>query len=190
MDQTKRAVILLAPGFEEGETITVVDILRRAGFVCHMAGFSKIVEGSHHIQVECDLEIGELNLTNPEYDMVILPGGLPGATNLRDSEEVMTLLRSMSEKGGFVAAICAAPIALERAGLLQGKKYTAYVGYDQKIHDGEYQNAMVVQDGNLITSRGPATAYAFGYALVDALGGDSAPVKARMVYYNAFEKGE
>lgn len=190
MEQTKQAVILVAPGFEEGETLTVVDILRRAGIVCHMAGFSKIVEGSHQIQVECDREIGELDLNNPEYDMVILPGGLPGATNLRDSEEVMTLLRKMAEKGKFVAAICAAPIALERAGLLAGKNYTAYVGYDQKIQEGHYQTKIVVQDGNLITSRGPATAYAFGYALVDALGGDSAPVKARMVYYNAFEEEE
>lgn len=190
MDRTKRAVILLAPGFEEGETLTVVDILRRAGLVCHMAGFSKNVEGSHHIQVQCDLEMAELNLKDPEYDMVILPGGLPGATNLRDSEEVMTLLGSMSEKGGIVAAICAAPIALERAGLLAGRNYTAYVGYDQKIQDGTYQSALVVRDGSLITSRGPATAYAFGYALVDALGGDSAPIKARMVYHNAFEEEE
>ncbi|MGI6254407.1 MAG: DJ-1 family glyoxalase III [Acutalibacter sp.] len=188
MGATKRAVILLAPGFEEGETLTVADILRRAGFVCDLAGFSKVVEGSHQIQVECDRELRELNVEEPEYDMVILPGGLPGATNLRDSGEVMTLLRTMAEKGRFVAAICAAPIALERAGLLKNRDYTAYVGYDAKIHDGNYQSAMVVRDGNVITSRGPATAYAFGYALVDALGGDSAPVKARMVYSNAFEE--
>ena len=188
MDQTKQAVILLAPGFEEGETVTIVDILRRAGIPCHMAGFTKVVEGSHQIQVECDRQLKDLDLTDPQYDMVVLPGGLPGATNLRDSEDVMTLLRSMWGKGKFVAAICAAPIALERAGLLAGKNYTAYVGYDQKIKEGHYQTDIVVQDGNLITSRGPATAYAFGYALVDALGGDSGPVKERMVYYNAFEE--
>ncbi len=87
-----------------------------------------------------------------------------------------------------MAAICAAPIALERAGLLEGRRYTAYVGYDRKISAGEYQEDIVVRDGNLITSRGPATTYAFAYALVDALGGDSAPVKARMVYHNAFRE--
>ena len=183
-----KAAILLAPGCEEGETLTVADILRRAGLGCDLVGFSPSVEGSHQMEVQCDRTLEELDLDQPEYEMVILPGGLPGAANLRDSDTVMELLRMMDREGRFVAAICAAPIALERAGLLEGKKYTAYVGYDQKIKVGKYQQDIVVQDGKLITSRGPATAYAFGYALVDALGGDSAPVKTRMVYHNAFEE--
>ena len=189
MNQEAKAAILLAPGFEEGETLTVADILRRAGLGCDLVGFTPVVEGAHQVEVRCDRTLAQLDPAQPEYEMVILPGGMPGAANLRDSDTVMELLRMMDKAGKYVAAICAAPIALERAGLLEGKRYTAYVGYDQKIRAGHYQQDLVVRDGNLITSRGPATAYAFGYALVDALGGDSAPVKARMAYYNAFQEG-
>ena len=96
----------------------------------------------------------------------------------------MEILQAEDKAGKFVAAICAAPIALERAGLLHDRKFTAYVGYDQKIKDGSFCSDIVVRDGNLITSRGPATAYAFAYAL----GGDSQAVKDRMVYSHAFEE--
>ena len=188
METKAKAAILLAPGFEEGETLTVADILRRAGLGCDLVGFSTNMEGSHQVEVQCDRTLEELDLDRPEYEMVILPGGLPGATNLRDNDKVMELLHMMDRTEKYVAAICAAPIALERAGILEGKDYTAYVGYDQKIRAGRYRQDIVVQDGKLITSRGPATAYAFAYALVDALGGDSAPVKARMVYHNAFKE--
>lgn len=184
----KRAAVILAPGFEEGESLTIVDILRRANLQCDIVGFSDVVEGAHQIQVRSDRRIEELRPDRPEYDMVILPGGMPGAANLRDSDRVMDILRGMDREGRCVAAMCAAPIALERAGLLDGRRYTAYVGYDQKIHAGSYQTDIVVKDGNVITSRGPATAYAFAYALVDELGGDSLAVKNRMVYFNAFEE--
>ncbi len=188
MEETKCAALLLAPGFEEGEALTIVDILRRAGITCDIVGFSKVVKGSHDIEVECDLVIEDVDTASLTYDMVILPGGLPGATNLRDSDRVMDILKSMNRDGKFVAAICAAPIALERAGLLDERHYTAYVGYDKKISTGKYLENIVVRDDNLITSRGPATTYAFAYALVDALGGDSAAVKSRMVYSNAFRE--
>ena len=184
----KKAAILLAPGFEESEALTIADILRRAQFTCDLVGFEPVVEGSHQIFVRCDRLLCELRPEQPEYDMVVLPGGMPGAANLRDSEQVMSILHSMDKANRLIAAICAAPIALERAGLLENRNYTAYVGYDARIQAGHYQTDIVVRDANIITSRGPATAYAFAYALVDALGADSIAVKNRMVYFNAFEE--
>ena len=186
----KKAAVLLAPGFEEGESLTIADILRRAEIQCDLVGFSPVVEGAHQIEVQCDRVLDEFKADAVDYDMVILPGGMPGAANLRDSDEVMDILHNMNKEQKFIAAMCAAPIALERAGLLDGKNFTAYVGYDEKIKAGNFQTDIVVKDGNVITSRGPATAYAFAYALVDELGGDSLAVKNRMVYFNAFEEGK
>ena len=122
--------------------------------------------------------------------MVILPGGYDGAVNLRDSEKVMNILHQMNEKGKYICAMCAAPIALEQAGLLDHKNYTAYLGYDKKIKKGNYLEDKVVIDGQIVTSRGPATAYAFAYKLVELLGGDALAVKNRMVYFNAFDVKE
>lgn len=183
----KKAAILVAPGFEEGETLTIVDIIRRANLQCDMFGFDKVVEGGHQISVQCDKVI---NHEVTEYDMVILPGGYDGVANLRDSELVMAILHEMNEKGKLICAMCAAPIVLEKANLLIDKNYTAYIGYDQKIKHGHYLEDKVVIDGNIVTSRGPATAYAFAYKLIDLLGGDSLAVKNRMVYFNAFDVKE
>lgn len=183
----KKAAILVAPGFEEGETLTIVDIIRRANLQCDMFGFDNVVEGGHHISVQCDKVLSDEVI---DYDMVILPGGYDGARNLKDSEVVINILHKMNEAGKYICAMCAAPIALEKANLLIDRNFTAYKGYDQKIKQGHYLNDKVVIDENIITSRGPATAYAFAYKLVDLLGGDSLAVKKRMVYFNAFDVKE
>lgn len=183
----KKTGIILADGFEEGETLTIVDILRRAGIQCDMFGLKPIVTGGHEITVKCDKVINEELV---DYDMVILPGGYEGVENLKVSAEVITILQKMNENGKYVCAMCAAPSVLEKADLLNGKKYTAYVGYDKKIKQGTYLEDKIVIDGNLVTSRGPACAYAFAYKLVDLLGGDSLAVKNRMVYFNAFDVKE
>lgn len=184
----KKAAIIIANGFEEGETLTIIDIIRRANLVCDIFSTEgEMVEGSHNISVKADKILDE---SVEEYDMVILPGGLPGATNLRDNDKLMEILKNMNNNGKYVCAMCAAPIALERAGCLDDKNYTAYLGYDEKIKSGNYLAEKVVVDGNVVTSRGPATAYAFAYKLVDLLGGDSLAVKHRMVYFNAFDVKE
>lgn len=183
----KKAGIIIAKGFEEGETFTIVDILRRASIQCDMFGLEKNVTGGHDITVQCDKV---LNRELLDYDMVILPGGYEGVENLKGSEEVIMTLRKMNETGKYVCAMCAAPSVLEKADLLEGKKYTAYVGYDKKIKQGTYLEDKIVIDGNIVTSRGPACAYAFAYKLVDLLGGDSLAVKNRMVYFNAFDVKE
>ncbi|MCF0260918.1 MAG: DJ-1/PfpI family protein [Erysipelotrichaceae bacterium] len=183
----KKAALLVAPGFEEGETLTIADILRRAQLQCDLIGFKKDVTGAHDITVRCDKVLSD---EVKDYDMVILPGGYSGADALKNSAEVQDLLKEMDRKGKYVCAMCAAPIALEQAGLLHGRKYTAYRGYDEKIKDGTFLYDIVVVDGNLVTSRGPATAYAFAYKLADLLGADSLKVKNRMVYFNAFDVPE
>ena len=183
----KKVAVVVAPGFEEGETLTIVDIMRRAHIQCDMFGFDKVVQGGHDIEVECDEVLSERVL---DYDMIVLPGGYGGSRAMRDNDLMMDLLHQMNEKGKYICAMCAAPIVLERAGLLEGKNFTAYQGYDQKIHQGHYLEDKVVIDGHIVTSRGPATAYAFAYKLVDLLGGDSLAVKKRMVYFNAFDVKE
>lgn len=184
-----KTAVLFAEGFEEGEALTIVDIIRRANLDCDIVGVGKeIIRGAHDIVVKSDCILDE-NIN--DYDMVVLPGGIPGAINLRDDEKVIKLIQKMNSENKFVAAMCAAPIALERAGVLENKKYTAYPGYDKKINTtGEYLEDKVVIDGNIITSRGPATVYAFAYKLVDILGGDSLAVKKRMVYFNSFNVKE
>lgn len=184
----KKAAVIVAEGFEESETLTIVDILRRAEIRCDLVGLiSDEVKGAHDIVVKTDHGMSD-DLLN--YDMVILPGGYGGADAMRNNDHLLALLNKMNDEGRYVCAMCAAPIALERAGLLKDRKYTAYAGYDKKIADGTYLEDIVVQDGNLITSRGPATVYAFAYYLVDVLGGDSLAVKNRMVYFNAFDVKE
>ncbi len=184
-----RIAVLLADGFEEGEALTVADILRRAGMEADLVGIAgENVTGGHDIQVVADTLLPDSLLA---YDMVVLPGGLPGATNLRDDDRVITAVREMYDEGRWVTSICAAAMVLGKAGVLDGHEWTSYPGYEAKIETtGTFSERLVVRDRTLITSRGPASAYAFGYALIDALGGDSETVKSRMIYRNAFDEIE
>ncbi len=181
--------VLFAPGFEEAEALTIVDILRRAHLPAETVGVSgPEVTGGHGITLKTDKTLNEVSADGLE--MVVIPGGYPGVDRLLESEETLALLREMDARGKWLAAICAGPRVLDRAGVLAGKRYTAYPGQEDKITTGAYCKELVVRDGNILTSRGPATVYAFAYALVDALGGDSLAVKNRMVYFNAFKEGE
>ena len=179
---TKVAVIL-ADGFEEIEALTVVDVLRRANITCHMVGFEAQVTGSHAIQVQADRVFdGDLS----EYDMIVLPGGMPGSAHLRDNEQLIAELQKFEQVGKKVAAIRAAPIVLNRAGLLKDKEFTCYDGVQEQVADGHYRKETVVVDGHLTTSRGPATALAFAYNLVEQLGGDANALREAMLYRDVF----
>lgn len=180
-----KVAVILANGFEEIEALTVVDVLRRANITCHMVGFEDTVTGSHAIQVQAD-RVFDGNLS--EYDMIVLPGGMPGSAHLRDNEQLITELQKFEKIGKKVAAICAAPIALNQAGLLEGRNFTCYDGVQEQIVDGHYHKETVVVDGNVITSRGPATALAFAYHLVETLGGDAKALRDGMLYTDLFEK--
>ncbi len=180
-----KVAVIVAPGCEEGETLTIVDILRRAQIDCGMVGLDELdVAGTHGIVMRTnEVFAGTLDA----YDMVVLPGGYGGTDAMREHEGLVQALRAMDARGAWVCAICAAPEVLGRAGLLAGKRYTCYPGVVDKVENpGTWVDAPVVTEGKMLTGQGPAFVYAFAYALVDALGGDSETVKQRMVYYNAF----
>ena len=184
----KRAAVIFAPGCEEGEALTIVDIFRRAELTCDMVGLlGPEVTGGHEITMRMDAVMDE-HLT--DYDMVILPGGYGGAEAMGNSAELCQYLRAMDAAGKQIAAICAAPTVLDRCGLLEGRRFTCYPTTAARIASGTWVDEKIVVDGNLTTSQGPATAYAFAYKLVDRLGGDSLTVKKRMVYFNAFDVAE
>ena len=171
--------ILLADGFEEAEALTIVDILRRADLPVESIGVTgSEITGGHGIALRTDKVLTEISAE--QLEMLVLPGGYPGASCLQHSQEVRSLIKAMNSQGKWLAAICAAPQVLKHAGVLEGKHYTAYSEAPSKD--------IVVRDGNLITGRGPAAVYAFAYALVDALGGDSLAVKNRMLYFHAFKE--
>ena len=178
-----KVAVIFAPGFEEIEALTVVDVLRRAKIQVDMVGWAESVRGSHAITVEMD-QVWPLSLA--PYDAVVLPGGMPGATTLRDQDDLVCALKEHHQAGKLVAAICAAPIALAQAGLLADKTYTCYDGFEQQITDGHYVKESVVVDDRVITSRGPASAMAFAYELVDQLGGDAQALRQAMLYKDIF----
>jgi 4-methyl-5(b-hydroxyethyl)-thiazole monophosphate biosynthesis len=126
----------------------------------------KQVKSSHGVKVEADKVFGD----NMEYDLVVIPGGMPGAANLRDDERVINLVKEQNKEGKLIGAICAGPIVLGRADIIEGKKVTSYPGYEDELSNCDYLEEAVVVDGNIVTSRGPATAMIFSYKLLEKLG--------------------
>lgn len=177
----KKIGVLLADGFEEGEALFTVDVLRRAGMDARMVGTQgrKQVKGAHGVEVTADQL---LNGDVKKFDMIVMPGGMPGATNLRDNPEVIALVQEFVREDKYVAAICAAPMVLAKAGVSRGRKVTSYPGFEDLFTDAEYLQDPVVQDGHMITSRGPATVLPFAYRLVEALGGSSESLKEGMLF--------
>jgi len=163
-----KILIPLADGFEEIEAVTNIDVLRRAGLDVITAGIgSKKINGDHGIKIETDTEISEVSAD--DLSAVVLPGGMPGAANLRDSAELLKLIRAVNEKGNLCAAVCAAPIVLEAAGILTGKNATSYPGFGDQMDSANYREERVVIDGNIITGRGPGVAMEFALTIVEYL---------------------
>lgn len=185
----KNIAVLFAPGFEESEALTVVDVLRRANLPAESIGVGdSVVTGGHGISIRTDKALSQI--TADELEMVVIPGGYEGVDHLMNSPAVLDLVREMNAQGKWIGAICAGPRVLDQAGVLEDRTYTCYPGQEKLIKSGEHRTQLVVRDGNLITSPGPAACYAFAYALADALGGDSLAVKNRMVYGNAFDESK
>ncbi len=161
--------ILFAEGFEEVEALTVVDILRRAGFSANMISISDSlkVRGSHGIEIQADSVISATEFD--KCDMLVLPGGMPGTLNLKKSRDVAAALELMNRNKKYVAAICAAPTVLGEAGLLKDSKATCYPGMEDKLDCSEWVTDEVCVDGRFITSRGVGTAIAFALKIVEVL---------------------
>lgn len=163
-------LVPLANGCEELEAVTVIDLLRRAGVEVVTAGLEhEPVKASRGVVLVPDTDID--SALQREYDMVVLPGGGPGAERLQQDTRIAELLRKMADSGKFTAAICAAPKVLAHAGLLAGKRATAYPGILDGEKDIQLQTEPVVTDGKVITSRGPGTAMDFALTLIETLAG-------------------
>ena len=163
----KPIFVFLAEGFEEIEALTPVDVLRRAGLSVQTVSVmdEQVVAGAHGVPVLADKMFAEINPEDAE--MILLPGGLPGATNLDAHEGLSQLILDFAEADKPLAAICAAPLVLGNRGLLQGKKATCYPGFETYLQGAEYTAALVEKDGNIITGKGPGAAMEFAFAIVE-----------------------
>ncbi len=165
-----RVVVPLADGFEEVEAMAIVDVLRRAAIDVVIAGLhAGVVESARKVKVIPETTIDTIR--TEDFDMIVLPGGQPGSDNLNADERVKTLVRDFCSKGKLTGAICAAPYVLAAAGVLEGKRVTAHPSYRDRLGNSRYEENMVVEDGNVLTSKGPGTALCFGLAIVEKLKG-------------------
>jgi len=166
----KTALVLFAAGSEELEAVTVVNILRRAGVTVTLAGLSEgALKGSRGITLQPDTTLDAV--LNDDFDMLVLPGGMPGTRHLQADTRVLKLAQDMAKRGRYVTAICAAPMVLATAGLLAGKRATCYPTCLDEFPSVQLQTTAVVEDGKLITSRGPGTAMDFALTLAERLTG-------------------
>jgi 4-methyl-5(b-hydroxyethyl)-thiazole monophosphate biosynthesis len=167
-----QVLVPLAQGCEELEAITITDLLVRAGITVTTAGLDKQpVTASRGITIIPDTSIDAV--LDKTYDLIVLPGGLPGADHLRDDENIQKLLKNHADKGKYIGAICAAPKAMAAAGLLEGKKATAYPGVLEALGNEQIdvKDSAIEIDGNILTSRGPGTAMDFALTLIELLEG-------------------
>jgi 4-methyl-5(b-hydroxyethyl)-thiazole monophosphate biosynthesis len=167
-----RVLVPLAPGCEELEAVTIVDLLRRAEIEVVTAGLGEgPVRASRGTVLVPDAALDEA--LGADYDMVVLPGGMPGMENLKNDERILALLRKMAEQAKYTAAICASPVVLAEAGILKGKRATGYPGFLDRLglDDVRLKEDPVVRDGKVVTSRGPGTAMDFALELVEILAG-------------------
>lgn len=164
----KKALFLLADGFEEVEAITPMDALSRAGVEIIKCGVTgKNVTSSHKVTVVTDITISDVS---DNYDLIYLPGGLPGSYNLKNNEKVCELIKKQNEEGRIVAAICASPaVVLGPCGLLDGKSATCYPGCEDEYPGFEFSSEGVVVDGNIVTGKSAGWAWEMGFALISLL---------------------
>ncbi len=163
--------VFLADGFEEIEALATVDIIRRAGIPVNTVGVSgKFATGSHSVKVECDILPEQINKN--DITAVVLPGGMPGSTNLDNSEVVKETVMYAYNSGKPVAAICAAPLVLGHLGILNGKKATCFNGFEKELTGALVQNIPVCVDGNVITAWGAGAAIDFALSIITAINGN------------------
>jgi 4-methyl-5(b-hydroxyethyl)-thiazole monophosphate biosynthesis len=163
----KTIFVFLADGFEEIEAITPIDVLRRAGLNVQAVSVmdKQTVFGAHGIPVVADKMFADIH--SEDAEMLLLPGGLPGATNLDAHQGLGDMIMAFASEGKPLAAICAAPLVFGNRGLLKGKKATCYPGFETYLTGAEYTAALVETDGNFITAKGPGAAMDFAFAIVE-----------------------
>ena len=168
---TKKVALFIENGSEELEFIAPLDIMRRANLEVDLisANNEDFITSSHNVKIIADKKINEVN-NILDYDAIVIPGGMPGSTLLRDNKKIIEFYQKMYNSGKLVAAICAAPIVLSAAGITDDKEVTSYPGFDKEINYKNYNSEKaVVVDKNVITAQGPAVAILFGYEIVNYL---------------------
>jgi len=172
-------LIILADGFEEAEAVITIDILRRMNFNVCIASLNDNLEtiSSHNIKIIADKRLSDCK--NNKFKAVILPGGMPGAVNLKNSKDVIEIVQKAHLEGAFICAICAAPIVLSQAGILDNVKFTAYPGFEEYFNTPPLSN-MVIRDKNIITGKGPGAAFDFATEIANALGKNTSQIAEGM----------
>jgi DJ-1 family protein len=168
---TKKVALFIENGSEELEFIAPLDIMRRAILEVDLisANNEDFITSAHNVKIMADKKINEVN-NILDYDAIVIPGGMPGSTLLRDNKKIIEFYQTMYNSGKLVAAICAAPIVLSAAGITDDKEVTSYPGFDKEINYKHYNSdKAVVIDKNVITAQGPAVAILFGYEIVNYL---------------------
>lgn len=181
-----KVAVVFAPGCEEVEGLSIIDVLRRMGIETTMVGLEdRHVPGAHGIALTCDQVLDDSLL---DFDLVAFPGGRGGAEKLRDNQQLAQLMQERNRRGKWNAAMCAAPIALAKYGLLDNRNYTCFPGIEKEVDrlatNAHFEPTITVVDdaGKVITSRGPATALAFAYQIAEALGYNTQQIKHEMLY--------
>lgn len=169
-----KIVVPLATGFEEIEAVTVIDILRRAGIEVVIASLASLdsvgdapVVGAHSIAIHPTTAIDQLQ--SDKLDGIVLPGGKQGAYNLRDNPQVIKLIQELNKDQKLVGAICAAPIVLEKAGVIKDKQVTCYPGFESELVSANPTQTACVIDGNIITAQGPGISFTFALSIIEIL---------------------
>jgi len=179
------ALVILSPGFEEIEAITIIDLLRRTSIEVTVAGLgSKIITGSHDIPVTADTELSKANHVN--YDILILPGGQPGTNNMKANPTLIKWIQDRHAKGKLIGAICAAPTILYAAGITDNLRLTSYPSEKATFKKSVYLEDSVVVDNHIITSRGVGTAIDFSLTIIAKLidHATARDIKEKIVYYS------
>lgn len=164
-----KILVVLADGFEEIEAVVPIDVFRRLELDVTVAGLNGLqVEAAHNMVFNADVEFADCRAD--QFDVLFLPGGMPGSVNLRDDDRVGAMAQEMDQAGKLVTAICAAPITLGKAGLLNGRKATCYPGFEDQLNCLDYTANMTEVDGNIITGKGPGASFEFAMKVAVALG--------------------
>lgn len=175
-----KIAVLCKDGFEELEALGIVDMARRVNVKCDIVGFSdSVVRGSHGINIEADIDFAAVKM---DYDAIVIPGGMPGARRLQEDNAVVELVKKYHENKKLVGAICAGPIVLAKAGILAGKTVTCYPGFEKELTGANYQESLVMVDGNIVTAKGPSATFAFAFAMLNKLGIDTGKLEDGVQY--------
>ena len=163
----KTICVFLADGFEELEALTQVDVFRRADLPVKTVSIKDVptVTGSHGVTVIADMILSELD--ENDVEMIVLPGGMPGSTNLDADKTLSELLVRFASSQKPISAICAAPFILGKRGMLTGRKATCYPGFERFLSGADYTAALVEKDGNIITGKGPGAALDFAFTIAE-----------------------